>query len=70
MNRFSERYEKPVLLSLHQGCGLGWTAACSEGDNASSGCSNGTRVNAPIFNDSFDPRYMEGTRRNSGLLTD
>lgn len=70
MKRFPERYVKPELLSLHRGCGSGWTAACNPGTSASSGCSSGSSVNSPIFNDSFDPRYIEGTRRNSGLLTD
>ena len=41
MEKFPEHYKKPQLLDVTKAVVTGWTAACSNGDNASTGCSLG-----------------------------
>lgn len=66
MDRFPEKYDKPKLLSLDEGLRNGWTAACTAGNNATSGgCTVG--FGAPIGNDGgrgdgfIDPEILQGS---------
>ena len=64
MDRFPAKYDRPKLLSLDEGLRSGWTAACTSGNNATSGgCTVG--FGSPIGDTNsrgfIDPEIIQGS---------
>lgn len=63
MNRFPDKYVKPELILINEGLKLGWSALCTAGTNASTGCSIGQHAGLTSGSGLIDPEILHTTEQ-------